>query len=58
MKGFKTIILGVAIALIAVLGSAEMQAYIALHIPAIGGLIGTAIVVLRAVTTSPILKSK
>ena len=56
MNGFKTVIFGAALALIAVFSSVEMQAFIAAHIPSIGGIIGTAVVVLRAVTNSGIFK--
>jgi len=56
VKGFKTILFGVLVAAISVLSNPEMQAFVAEHLPEVGGMIGTAIVVLRAVTTSAIFK--
>lgn len=56
MKGLRTVVLGILIALISVFSNADMQAFISEHIPAIGGSIGTAVIVLRAITTSSIFK--
>lgn len=58
MKGFKTVIFGLALALIAVFSNAEMQAFIAENIPAVGGSIGTIVIILRALTTSTIFKKE
>lgn len=54
MKGLKTVLYGLAIALIAVFSSADVQAFIADYIPQIGGAIGFGIVFLRAITSSSI----
>ncbi|MDE2233672.1 MAG: hypothetical protein KGJ90_06245 [Patescibacteria group bacterium] len=54
MKGFKTFIFGSLIALTAVLSNADMQAFIAQHIPEVGGSIGGIIIALRTLTTSSI----
>ena len=55
-KGWKTIIFGVLVGATAALSSPEMQAFIADNIPEVGTGIGTAIVILRALTTSAIFK--
>jgi len=52
MKGFKTVIFGVLLGLIAVFSNAEMQTFIGENIPSIGGALGTIVIVLRAVTGS------
>lgn len=54
MKGFKTVAFGVALALTAVFSSPEMQAFVAAHLPAVGGSIGLIVIILRAITASPI----
>ena len=54
LRGFKTVAAGVAIALTAVASNPEMQAFIAEHIPSIGGAIGTLMIVLRMHTSSTI----
>ena len=54
MKGFKTVILGIAIAATGALSTPEMTAYIAEHLPYVSGGIGTVVVVLRAFTSSSI----
>lgn len=56
MKGFKTIAFGLALGLVSLLSNPEMQAFIAQHIPSIGGSIGGMIIFLRFITTSPIFK--
>jgi hypothetical protein len=58
MKGFKTVAFGVALALISIFSNAEMQAWVATNLPVVGGLTGTLVVVLRAITTSSIFKSE
>ena len=57
LAGFKTVIFGVVVAATAVFSNPEMQLFISEHIPAIGGAIGTIVVVLRAVTSSGIFKA-
>ena len=54
MKGLRTALYGLVIALTAVFSSADVQAFIAEHIPSIGGAIGIGIIILRAVTSSSI----
>ncbi|KKM09344.1 hypothetical protein LCGC14_1722990 [marine sediment metagenome] len=56
VKGFKTIAFGVLTAVLAVFSSPEMQAFFAEHMKVIGGSVGTIIVVLRALTDSPMFK--
>lgn len=56
MRGFKTFAFGAVLALIAVLSNADMQAFIAEHIPSIGGGIGIAVIFLRAITSSAIFR--
>jgi hypothetical protein len=56
MKGFKTFAFGVLIAATAVLSSPEVQAFVGEHLPEVGAAVGTAIVILRALTNSPIFK--
>jgi len=58
MKGFKNVIFGVLIALISIFSNADMVAWIAEHLPGVGTLVGLIIIVLRAVTNSPIFKSE
>jgi len=58
MKGFKTVAFGILIAAISILSNHEMQTFIAQHLPEVGSMIGTAIVVLRAVTSSAIFNTK
>jgi hypothetical protein len=56
MKGWKTLAFGVATALLGVLQSAEITNIVAQYPGAVTTVIGIAVVVLRFVTTSPILK--
>lgn len=56
MKGYKTVIFGLLIALTSVLSNADMQAFVGEHLPYLGGLVGTMIVILRAVTSSPVFQ--
>lgn len=55
-SGFKTVAFGVLIALIAIFSNPEMQAFFAANVPWIGTLVGTIVVILRAVTNSGIFK--
>ncbi len=57
-SGFKTVAYGVAIALISVLSSSEVAAFVAENLPVVGGLLGTGVVILRAITGSSIFKPK
>lgn len=57
MGGFKTVIFGVLLALTAIFSTPEMQAFISENIPAVGGAIGTIVVILRFLTASPIFSS-
>ena len=59
MKGFKTVAFGVLVALLSLLSNAtpEWQAFVAAHIPVLGSITGVLVVVLRAITDSPIFKS-
>ena len=54
--GWKTVAFGAALALISVLSSPEVQAFVGQHLPWVGGITGTLVVVLRAITNSPIFK--
>jgi len=54
MKGWRTVLFGVCVALTGILASPDMQAFIAAHIPGLSAVVGTIIVILRALTTSSI----
>jgi len=56
MKGWRTIAYGALIAGISVLSSPEVAAFVADHLPAVGGLLGTGVIILRALTNSSIFK--
>lgn len=56
MKGMKTVVFGLFIAALSVLSNADMQAWFAEYLPWVGGMTGTAIIILRAITNSPIFK--
>ena len=56
VKGYKTLAFGVLTAALAVFSSPDMQAFFAEHMKAIGGSVGTIIVILRAMTDSPMFK--
>ncbi len=58
MKGWKTVALGVLIADLSVFSSADMQAWFGANLPVVGGAVGTIIVILRALTTSPIFRKE
>ncbi len=55
-KGWKTAALGLAVFLISVFSGAELKAFVAEHLPEVGGALGTIVIVLRAFTNSPIFK--
>ena len=54
MKGWKTIVYGILIAISSIASGADMQQFVADHLPAVGGLMGTAVIILRVLTTSAI----
>ncbi len=56
-SGFKTVAFGVLVALIAIFSSPDMQAFFAEYMPWVGGLVGTVIVILRALTNSTIFET-
>ena len=56
MKGWKTVALGILIAVLAALSDADMQAWVSQNLPWVGGGVGTAIIILRALTTSAIFE--
>lgn len=58
MKGFKTVILGVATIALAVLSDDAAKQLIMDNFAVAGSGLGLAIIVLRAVTTSPIFKKE
>ena len=58
MKGWRTVLFGVLVALTSMLASPDMQAFIASHIPGLGAVVGTLIVILRALTTSTIFSGQ
>lgn len=57
LKGWKTFVSGIVIAALAVFSNPDMQAFIAAHIPSIGGGIGALVIILRAITSTSIFKS-
>lgn len=56
MKGFKTITFGVLLALISIFSNEEVIQFVAENFPAVGTSLGTAVIILRAVTSSAIFK--
>jgi hypothetical protein len=58
IKGFKTLAFAVAIGLASALSTPEVQFWVAANMTWAGPALGTAIVVLRAFTTSPIFKDE
>jgi len=58
MKGWKTITFGALTALAAALATPEMAAFVAENLPWVGGGLGTAVVILRWLTTTPIFKAE
>ncbi len=56
MKGYKTVIFGILIAVTGALSTPEMQAFVAMHIPSVSGFLGLAVILLRTITTSPVFK--
>ncbi len=56
MKGWKTTILGVLIAVLGAVSSTDMQAWVMENFEWASGGLGTLIIILRALTTSPIFE--
>lgn len=56
LKGWKTIVYAGAVFLTGALSSPEMTAWIADNLPMASGAVALGIVILRAITTSPIFK--
>lgn len=56
MKGFKTVAYGLLLALGSILASPEVSEHVGSHLGWYGSLAGTLVVVLRALTSSPIFK--
>lgn len=57
MKGWKTVLFGILLALLSVLSNADMQAFVAEHLPSVGAATGAIVVILRALTSSSIFSS-
>ena len=53
-SGWKTVIFGLALGLTAVFSSAELQEFVSQHFEWFGGAAGAIVIILRAITTSPI----
>ena len=58
MKGLKTTAFGVLTALLSLLSTPEMAAWVAEYLPFVGTALGVAIVWLRYLTNSPIFKKE
>ena len=56
ITGYKTFGMAVILGLITALSSAEMQVFIAENVTWLGPVLGTVIILLRALTTTPIFK--
>ena len=54
MSGFKTVTFGVLLALTSILSNADMAAFVAAHLPTVGGSVGMMVIILRALTNSSI----
>jgi len=54
LSGWKTVIFGLALSLTAIFSSADLQAFVGLHFEWFGAAAGAIVIVLRAITTSPI----
>ncbi len=57
LSGWKTVTFGLILALLSVFSNAEMTAWFAENLPAVGGSVGVIVVLLRAITNSDIFKS-
>lgn len=56
IKGFKTVFFGVLLALLSIFTNEDMAKWVAENLPWVGGGIGTIVVILRALTNSPMFK--
>lgn len=57
-KGWKTLVFGALLVLISIFSNAEVQAFVGEHLPVVGSITGTIVIVLRAITTSAIFKNE
>lgn len=58
MKGFKMVAYGIILVLLSVFSSEEMRQFFAEHLPWIGSSAGAIVIVLRAITSTPIFKKE
>jgi len=58
MKGWKTITFAAIMGAIAALSDTDVQQYVAANLPWLGPMLSTAVIMLRALTTSPIFKKE
>ena len=58
MKGFKMFSFGLLTAALAVFSNDAMQAFFAEHMEMVGVSVGTVIIILRALTDSPMFKKR
>ena len=58
MKGFKTIAYGALLAALSILSNPEMQIWVGENLPYVGSGIATGIIILRALTNSPMFKKE
>ena len=56
MKGYKTMLFGLLTAALAIFSNADMQLWFADNMELVGGAVGTVIIILRALTNSPMFK--
>jgi len=56
IKGYKTVLFGLALALISIFSNEEMVLFISENVPVLGTFIGTIVIVLRALTSSAVFK--
>ena len=57
-QGWKTIVFGIMLVLLALLTNEEMLAFIGDYIPALMGSVGVIVIILRTLTKSPIFDKK
>ena len=57
-KGFKTIVYGAALILGSALANPEVVEWVTEHFAITGGAIGTGVIILRAITSSPIFRKE
>lgn len=56
LRGYKTVIFAALLGVITMFSNADMQAFISMNVQWLGPLIGVLVMVLRALTVSPIFK--